>query len=109
MTRVETPIQETAEDLREWIQGLTVGSVSVRKVTFRFDGNASGELALFFDLTLSDPSPGAETWPLNDVLELHSRIDDRVGEANISLPWHVTLQPESPDEPDPEDLEAEEG
>lgn len=106
MGTVQDQAREAAHRLRDSVAKLEVGSIRVRDASLRFDENALGEVAAFLDLTLSDPRSGADTWPLDEVLDLHRQVDLQAERAGLTPPWHVTLRRESPEEPEEEASEG---
>lgn len=103
MARVDSTVEEAARQLLEFVWSLRVGSLHVRGADLRFDEDAAGDQALFIDLTLSDPPTDNETWPLDEVLELHRVIDVEAVRLGLAVPWHVTLRQESSEGLVPED------
>ena len=107
MARVESAVREVAGELLGFVRGLDVGSLDVRRAALRLDEGAFGDDTLFIDVTLADPPAGSETWPVDDVLELHRLIADKAIALELPVPWHVTLRQETPEEPEPEDAYLE--
>ena len=68
----------------------------------------SGRSAVFLDVTLPPPDPEDGTWPLEEVLALHERIDARARDLDLELPWYVRLSPAPSGEDDEDVVEAEE-
>jgi hypothetical protein len=87
-------VDEDVAALERWIkeQG-RFGSIAVLDVAMSFDGDWQGERALFVDLTLSDPAPGEDSWPIEDVLAMHHVIDEKAGGLRSIERWYVRLQP----------------
>ncbi len=109
MARAPESVDESAKRLGDWVRGQEIGRLRVLAVEPRIDEDAEGNPAIFLDLTLSDPPVGEETWPLDDILELQRRIDDQANELGLTLPWHVTLQKESPEELETDEPDHEQG
>jgi hypothetical protein len=80
-----------AEELRDYAAGLTVRAVAVVDAVASVDADSSGEEALFLELTLAEPPPGADTWPLDDVLELYRLVNERALDLGLPLTWHVMV------------------
>lgn len=100
--------EEKAERLRSKAERLSTESLRVLSATLRMDEDANGERAAFIELVLPDPPSGEDTWPLDEVLDLHEQIDGVARSLEVPIPWHVTLRQETVEEPDPEDLDPSE-
>ena len=82
---------DQAAELARWAVGQQVGSIAVLDATGTVDEDVNGRAAVFVDLTLTDPLPSEETWPIDDILALHRVVDARAREMRIDW-WHVRLQ-----------------
>lgn len=87
-------LPEEAKEVARWADHQRVGAVRVVSATAARGEDASGEPALLFDVVLAGPEPDEETWPVEDVLALHERIDDEARKRRLSLRWVVRLIPE---------------
>jgi hypothetical protein len=93
-------LPKEVESLRDWVRDQSVGTVRVLSVEAVRGEDASGEPAIFFDVVLSGPETGEETWAVEDVLGLHESIDHEARLRGLGLPWYVRIFPEH-------DVEAE--
>ena len=80
-----------AEELREFASHLRIGDVNVVDARISLGSGPSDEEALMLDLTLADPSDERETWPVEDILALFRRINERGAELDVALPWYVRI------------------
>ena len=99
-------MDEAAKRLADRVRDRKVGSIRVVEVQPRIDEDAEGNRAVFLDLTLSDPPEGEETWPVDDILELYREIDEEATELELTLPWYVTLQKQTPEEQETDEGES---
>jgi hypothetical protein len=93
-------INTAAEQLRESASRLRSGTVSVLDAALTFEPDTYGGELVVLHLTLSDPPLGADTWPIDDLLEIYRIIDDTAIALELSLPWHVRVHSEHPEKPD---------
>jgi hypothetical protein len=94
--------------LEEKLRGLEAGTTRVLNATVRHEEDSEGEPALFLELTLTNPPPGEETWPIDDIWALRRKIGDVVaGIEGITEPWFIRFQPKDPGELEPSDLEEQ--
>ena len=77
-----------------------------RRIRVEEREDSSGERALYIVLTLSDPPRGEDTWPVDDLWALRSKVRVAVSEESkwITEPWFVMFEPEHPGELDSDDL-----
>ncbi len=97
-TRVAVP--ELAEALKSWLVDGNADVREVRVVSARvaWDEDAEGEPILRFNVALANPSQ--ETWPVDDVVEFHRRVEDHADEMRLEVPLYVGLEAETSDELD---------
>ncbi len=93
-------IPAPAVSLRDWLVGggPNVGEVRVAGADVAWDEDAEGESILRFRVTLADPS--AETWPIEDIVEFHRRIEDQTADVGLDVPSYVGLETETQEELD---------
>lgn len=99
-----TVLPPAAEDVRGWLlEGrANTGQVRVVDVALAWDEDPVGEPLLLFLVTLDDPRD--ETWPVEEVVEFHRRLDEKAKELGLEPAWHVRLESQTQDEFDPSDL-----
>jgi hypothetical protein len=100
-------LEEKGRELGRRLVGQVVGSLRVLDVDVTVDTDVSEAPAIFLDLTLPDPPTGSPTWPIDDVLALHDKVDVIAGEMHLDGPWYVRLRPEHEEEVDAEDVATE--
>ena len=95
------PSDHVLDQLLAWVQGQTFGSATVQQALGATDRDADEEIALFLTLTLSDPA--AETWPIDDVLDLRRAVLGKAHELGLTTPIYVRLIPatDAPQADDP--------
>jgi len=94
--------------LEERLQGLESGTTRVLGAKVRHDEDSEGEPALFLELTLTNPPPGEETWPTDDIWALRRLVGDVVAEiGEVTTPWFIRFYPKDPGELEPSDLEEQ--
>ncbi len=86
-----------APELAAWCVGQVVGSIEVLAAEWSRDGDYAGRPAIFIDLTLSKPPPGAETWPIDDVMRLYRLVNQRAEELLLAEWWHVRVHSVDPE------------
>lgn len=101
MTRIRSDLPTYAEALRAWISegSANTGSIRVSEAGVSWDEDAEGLPILRFLVQLSDPSD--ETWPLEEILEFHSRINARAEELEFDEPRYVEVANEGAEELEP--------
>ena len=91
--------------LEQKLQRLESGTTRVLSATIRHQEDSGGEPALFLELTLTNPPPGEETWPTDDICALRRKIRDVVASVGgIIEPWFIRFHPKDPGELEPGDL-----
>lgn len=88
--------------LRTSLRTLAVGGTVVSDVRIRRGEDAEGDAALFVVLVLKNPE--GETWPIDDIWELRRIARERISPFRLDSPWFLELEPEEPDELDPDDI-----
>jgi hypothetical protein len=101
MNRLAMLNDETLDKFRKRVSGLAAGGLRVQDVDFRVDEDSEGNDALFVDVVL--PDPAGETWPIDDVLELHRLIDDAAIDVRVPIRWIVMPRQETREDYDPAD------
>jgi hypothetical protein len=101
MNQLATLDDDTLDKFRDRVRELAAGGLRVKGVDFRVGEDSEGNDALFVDVVL--PDPAGETWPVDDVLELHRRIDDAAVELGVPVPWIVMPRQETREDYDPAD------
>ncbi|MBA2578752.1 MAG: hypothetical protein H0V05_19285 [Euzebyaceae bacterium] len=104
MTRAITALPPAAEVVRDWLLkgNAETGDVRVVDVVGAWDEDSQGEPIVRFLVTLADPR--AETWPVEEVLEFHRRLNEKARELDLATAWHVGLQAQTQEEFEPSDL-----
>lgn len=94
--------------LEQKLQGLASGATRILSAKVRHDEDSGGEPALFLELTLTNPAPGEETWPIDDIWALRRKIGEVVGSVEgIAEPWFIRFHPKDPGELEPSDLDEQ--
>lgn len=98
MAYTTTAIPKEAEDLRSWLLSGCAdgGEVRVADATVAWDEDAEGEPILRFSVVLANPAE--ETWPVDEVLAFHRRVDEKASEVGLAAPRYVGIQAETPEE-----------
>ena len=101
MPDLKTWIPDAAASLTDWLREgeADVGTVRVVDATLVWDEDAEDKPILRLSVVLANPS--GETWPVDDIVELHGRIENHVAETGLEAPLHVGLAAEAPEEVDP--------
>jgi len=77
------------------------GELHIVRVDAALTTGSDDEPVVRLTITLSDPAPGLETWPSEDIWRLRQRVDRLVSLSEPALPRAVIdLQPETPDAED---------
>ena len=66
----------------------------------RIEDAPNGDTRVYFDLILADPASDEETWPLDDLLALQGEVDQLAVEADLNVPWQVSIGRQSPEQYD---------
>lgn len=94
--------------LEEKLQGLKSGTTEVLSAKVRRGEDSGGEPALFLELTLTNPPPGEETWPTDDIWALRRLVGDVVASIDeVTEPWFIRFYPKDPGELEPSDLDEQ--
>lgn len=99
-------VERVEEALREPPQ---VGGTRILAARVRLGEDSNGDKALFVKLMLSDPAPGHETWPADDLTKIRRAIRDVITAADpeLKVPWVISFVPESAGDLEPEDTHGE--
>jgi hypothetical protein len=81
---------ETAADICSSLQGRQFGTVHLVEASWRYEDAPEGG-RVYFDLTLEDPADGEETWPVDDLLQLQTEVDQIAEERELGVPWQVSV------------------
>lgn len=95
-----------AKSYAEWVRGRTFGSTRVLDSSGFVDLDADEELAIYLVVTMSDPSAGSETWPIEDVLEIHRTLIAKAAAEELAMPLYVQMRPATDDVPHEDDDES---
>ena len=71
--------------------GADVGSIRVRAVDVVRDADWEGSAILRFNVGLQ--APRGATWPVEETLTFHDRVNQMAQELDLPLPWHVRIAP----------------
>lgn len=95
--------ESVLRDLRERFLDRAFGAVRVLALGARVGPDHTGELSLYVDVTLNDPS--GDTWALADTQALARAIRDWLSDKGLGLLVYVRLSPKTvpPDDDDPGD------
>lgn len=85
------------ERLRAWLASRTFGSLSPTDVTVQREEDVDGRLAWFLDVTLPDPVPGEDTWPVEDLFTMDREVRDAALSLGVPWPWYLRVRPVSDD------------
>lgn len=94
-----------AQGLAGWLGGKTFGSVTVLASKATIATDLEEEPAVFLDLTVSDPAPNTDTWPIEDVLALRRAVLRKASELQLAMRIYVRLSPAT-DAPQEDDTPA---
>jgi len=101
-------VQTIDAELEGKLQGLKSGTTEVLSAKVRHEADSEGEPALFLELTLTNPPPGEETWPTDDIWALRKMVGDVVASlGGVTEPWFMRFYPKDPGELEPSDLEEQ--
>ncbi len=101
-------MQTIDAELEGKLQGLKSGTTEVLSAKVRHEADSEGEPALFLELTLTNPPPGEETWPIDDIWALRRKVRDVVASiGDVTEPWFIRFYPKDPGELEPSDLEEQ--
>lgn len=87
------------------MKGLRADDTRVVDVRWEERDDSSGRAAVFIVLVLADPPAGRITWPVENVTRLKRAVQDKLveREPDFDKPWFVELEPEHPEELEPDD------
>lgn len=88
---LEAAGQELAALVREWRSG----AVDVLNVTVDVSEDRDGILSVNLSAVLTDPSAGADTWPLENLLPLRRAVRARANEMGLEAPVYLWFKPAS--------------
>ncbi len=98
-------VMEQLPDALKSLAGQEAGETKVKTVRAEEREDSSGARALFIVLVLSDPPAQQDTWPVDDLWELRTKVREAVAQSeSIGEPWFVVFEPEHPGELDSDDL-----
>lgn len=98
-------VMEQIPDALKQLKGQEAGKTRVKAVRAEEREDSSGQCALFIVLVLSDPAKDQDTWPVDDLWGLRSKVRQAVVDAGtIAEPWFVVFEPENQGELDSDDL-----
>ena len=91
-----------ADVVNELLAERDVGGVHIVAVTASLSTGSDDEPVVRLVVTLRDPAPEDETWPIDDVWRFRTRVYDLIAASAADLPRPlIDLQPETPDGADP--------
>ena len=79
-------VMEQVPDALKELAGQETGQTTVKADTVEEREDSSGERALYIVLTLSDPPRGEDTWPVDDLWALRSKVRVAVREESSRSP-----------------------
>lgn len=96
-------VERLGAALRE--SDVVVGQTRVLDVRSDVGEDSEGTPAIFFELTLSDPPAGLDTWPVDDIWEIRRVVQKIMAAAGpeLEVPWFLSFVPESSEDLEPED------
>jgi hypothetical protein len=98
-------VMEQLPDALRALAGQEVGKTRVKAIRVEEREDSSGQRALYIVLVLSDPPAEQDTWPVDDLWALRSKVRTAVATIeSITEPWFVMFEPEHPGELDSDDL-----
>lgn len=98
-------LDDPAEVLRTWLTEQQVGSDRPVLVVVRRDADSDDREAWFFEIVLTDPAIGDDTWAPEDLNRLQRGARDRALELGLTWPWYLRFRPvsdQTPQEPEAE-------
>jgi len=87
---------EGAPELVAWCVGQTVGSITVLAAEFTADIDHDGEAVVYIDLTITDPPAWNETWPVDDVMALRMKVNEKAADLLTADRWSVRMRAATP-------------
>jgi hypothetical protein len=78
---------------RDIARGQVSGTIRVEQADVHLDVDASDEVAVFLELTLSNPPDGEETWPAGDLTSLLVALSADARRLELRLPWRFRFWP----------------
>ena len=90
---------EAATDICRSLEGRDFGKVHLVDAACRYEEALDGA-RLYFDLTLADPVAGEDTWPVEDLLQLQTELDELAGARQLDVPWQVSVGRQSAEQYD---------
>jgi hypothetical protein len=91
------------DELRPAMLGSAAGRTTVHDVRVETHDDSSGDEALFVIIVLGDPPEGTESWPVEDLRFLRSRVRDVLSRLDLPQRWYVVFEPEHQDLDEEED------
>jgi len=98
-------VEDVARGLAGWLSGKKFGSITVLMTNSTIGSDSEDEPAVFLDLTLSDPEPNTDTWPIEDVLTLRRQVLRKAAELQLGMRIYVRFSPAT-DAPQEDDTPA---
>ena len=91
---------------RDQAVGRRFGAIFVEAANLRWESAINGDAATVLDLILSPPADGAETWPIDDILDMRRALYADARRLGVDPPWFTPVL--SADELDDEPADDEE-
>jgi hypothetical protein len=89
-----TTLEEAGAELAELVTGWR-GGADVRDVSVDVSEDRDGVTSVYLSAVLADPPPGADTWPLEDIVPLRRAVRARANELGLEAPVYLLLKPAS--------------
>ncbi len=86
-------LEDLARAMAADLKGQHFGSTRILEASATIDHDSSEEVAVFLDLTLTNPH--GETWPEADILALYRRSADEASSVGLTLTVYLRLAPET--------------
>lgn len=96
-------LEEAGTELASSLNGRRSGSVEVLDVVVDVGEDRDGVPAVNLTAVLTDPVPGSDTWPLDNLLPLRRDIRTLANEIGLEAPVYLWFKPES-DPPQDDDV-----
>lgn len=86
-------LEEVGSELASILKGRQSEAVEVLDVVVEVTEDRDGVPAVNLTAVLSDPSPGADTWPLESLLPLRRDVRARANEIGLQAPVYLWFKP----------------
>lgn len=93
-------VDHPEELLQRWLSEQRIGGHQPVSVSVSKSSDAEDRQAWFFEITLPNPSSGAETWSPSDLELLQRGARDKALEVGLDWPWFFRFKPESDEAPE---------